>query len=64
MSKRLIDIDETALDAARAQLGTPTIKATVNEALRLAGGHRDEDVNEAMDALARLKPIDRSEAWR
>ncbi len=64
MSKRLIDIDDDALDAARAQLGTPTIKATVNEALRLAGGRREEDVDHALDALARLRPVDRSEAWR
>ena len=35
MTKRLVDIDEEALDAARSQLGTTTIKATVNEALRL-----------------------------
>jgi len=34
MTKRLIDVDDDALDAARAQLGTRTIKDTVNEALR------------------------------
>jgi Arc/MetJ family transcription regulator len=64
VSKRLIDIDDDALDAARVQLGTPTIRATVNEALRLAGGQREEDVDRALDSLARLRPADRSQAWR
>jgi Arc/MetJ family transcription regulator len=64
VSKRLIDIDDKALEAARVQLGTPTIKATVNEALRRAGGHREEKVDSALDVLARLRPTDRSEAWR
>ena len=36
MSKHLIDLDEDALSAARAELGTMTIKDTVNQALRLA----------------------------
>jgi Arc/MetJ family transcription regulator len=44
MSKRLVDIDDDALTLARAQLGTATIKDTVNEALRRAGSAREEDV--------------------
>lgn len=35
MGKHLIDLDEDRLGAARAELGTTTIKDTVNEALRL-----------------------------
>ena len=31
MAKRLVDIDEKALAAARAELGTKTLKDTVNE---------------------------------
>ncbi len=35
VTKRLVDIDDDLLDDARSQLGTATIKDTVNEALRL-----------------------------
>ena len=64
MGKRLIDIDDEALDAARVQLGTATIKETVNEALRRAGGSRNEVVERALDALAGAPLADRAEAWR
>jgi len=64
VSKRLIDIDDEALEAARVQLGTGTIKDTVNEALRRAGGTREEIVASALDALAGAPLADRSEAWR
>jgi Arc/MetJ family transcription regulator len=64
MTKRLIDIDEDALDAARSQLGTATIKATVNEALRMAGSDRQEAVRESMDVLANMPLFDRDDAWR
>lgn len=33
MTKRLIDVDDGKLDAVKALLGTPTLKATVNAAL-------------------------------
>jgi len=64
MSKRLVDIDDTALVVAQAELGTPTIKATVNEALRLAGARRAEVVREAIDRLATAALSDRDDAWR
>ncbi len=64
MSKRLIDIDESSLEAAQAELGTPTIKATVNEALRLAGGRRKESVQFAFQTLADASLLDRETAWR
>ena len=64
MTKRLVDIDEDALDAARSQLGTTTIKATVNEALRLVSSERSEVVRDAMDVLADMPPSDRDDAWR
>jgi Arc/MetJ family transcription regulator len=63
MTKRLVDIDEEALDAARAQLGTTTIKATVNEALRLVGSDRSEVVRNSMDVLSAMPLSDRDEAW-
>jgi Arc/MetJ family transcription regulator len=60
----LIDIDESALEAAKAELGTPTIKATVNEALRVAGGRRKESVRYAFQTLADAPLLDRDDAWR
>lgn len=64
MGKHLVDIDEEALSAARAELGTSTIKDTVNEALRLAAADRGPRVEEALDVLAAADLADRTEAWR
>lgn len=64
MGKHLVDLDEQALSAARAQLGTATIKDTVNEALRRAASGRDPRVAEALDVLAGARLVDRGEAWR
>ena len=64
MTKRLVDIDEHALDAARAELGTHTIKDTVNEALRRAAENRRAVVKNSLDVLARADLVDREEAWR
>jgi Arc/MetJ family transcription regulator len=64
MSKHLVDIDEEALSAARAELGTATIKDTVNEALRVAAAGRDPRVTKALDVLAKAGLGDRTEAWR
>jgi Arc/MetJ family transcription regulator len=59
-----VDIDEQALRAARAELGTKTIKETVNRALREAGGERDRAVGRQLDQLARAELDDRERAWR
>jgi Arc/MetJ family transcription regulator len=64
MTKRLVDIDDHALDAARAGLGTHTIKDTVNEALRRAAENRRAAVKKSLDVLARADLVDREEAWR
>lgn len=64
MAKRLVDIDEKALSAARAELGTRTLKDTVNEALRRAAPMRDRRVTKALQTLARARLRDRSAAWR
>ncbi len=63
MSKHLIDLDESALGAARAELGTTTIKDTVNEALRRATGLRGPQVAAALDVLADAHHDERSDAW-
>jgi len=64
MSKRLVDIDEQALAAAKDELGTRTLKDTVNEALRRVAPTRDRRVRKALDPLARARLQDRSAAWR
>jgi Arc/MetJ family transcription regulator len=64
MAKHLIDLDEEALNAARAELGTATIKETVNEALRRATQDRGRKVDAALDILANADLDDRVEAWR
>lgn len=64
MGKHLIDLDEESLSAARAELGTRTIKDTVNEALRRATCAREDRVAAALDALAGKQLDDRADAWR
>lgn len=64
MTKRLIDVDDDALDAARAKLGTSTIKDTVNEALRSAARDRASELAAALSTLSHADLDDRSEAWR
>jgi Arc/MetJ family transcription regulator len=63
MGKHLVDIDENALNSARAEFGTSTIKDTVNRALRQAGGDQDR-VKRSLDLLARSDLVHREEAWR
>ncbi len=64
MSKHLVDIDENALRAARTELGTRTIKETVNRALSQAGRDRERTVKQSLDVLARSDLAAREEAWR
>jgi Arc/MetJ family transcription regulator len=64
VAKHLIDLDEESLSAARAELGTRTIKDTVNGALRSATAGRRDRVIAALDVLAAAPPDDRADAWR
>ncbi len=64
MAKHLIDLDEDKLGAARAELGTTTIKDTVNEALRRATSQRERRIAAALDVLAEAELDDRIDAWR
>ena len=64
VTKRLVDIDDDTLGAARAELGTATLKETVNEALRLAASSRNARVSRALDVLAAAEGADRDDAWR
>jgi Arc/MetJ family transcription regulator len=64
VTKRLVDIDDGALREARAELGTATIKETVNRALRRAAGSERAAVERALDALATAELAEREDAWR
>lgn len=64
MAKHLVDIDEDALDGARRELGTRTIKDTVNLALRRVAPQRRDDVKRQLDVLARADLVPREQAWR
>jgi Arc/MetJ family transcription regulator len=64
VTKHLVDLDDDALSAARAELGTSTIKDTVNEALRRATSERTERIRNALDVLANATLDDRQDAWR
>jgi histone acetyltransferase (RNA polymerase elongator complex component) len=64
MAKHLVDLDETALSAARVELGTTTIKDTINEALRRSTTQRERRVATALDLLAEASLDDRGDAWR
>ena len=64
MAKHLVGLDDDALSAARAELGTNTIKDTVNEALRRATAERAVRISNALDVLAPAAIDDREDAWR
>jgi len=64
VAKHLVDLDEEALSAAQAELGTTTIKDTVNKALERATSSRHRRVASALDILAEADLEDRAEAWR
>jgi hypothetical protein len=64
MAKHLVDLDEEALRAARAELGTATLKDTVNESLRLVAREREGLVRRSLDVLADADLADREDAWR
>lgn len=63
--KRLIDVDDESLEAARSRLGTSTIKETVNAALQLAANSPTRaEIHAAIDTLASVEFEDRESAWR
>lgn len=64
MAKHLVDLDEERLGAARAELGTTTIKDTVNEALRLATERRSGRIAAALDLLGQADIEGREDGWR
>jgi len=61
--RHLVDIDEHALGDAKRELGTRTVKDTVNLALRRAGTQRRDEVERQFDVLARADLAPREQAW-
>lgn len=64
MTNRLVEIDDDLLESARAALQTPTIKATVEEALRRVDSDREETVGAALSTLAGFNFEERDAGWR
>jgi Arc/MetJ family transcription regulator len=65
MTRRLLDLDDDLLARAQAALGTPTMTATVREALaRVTATDPGEAYVEALLALPDLRSTTRQEAWR
>ena len=68
VTKRLVDIDDTDLAAAREALATSTIKETVARALReaAASAARRREVERLTDGSsgALADPVERDQAWR
>ena len=62
--KHLVDIDDAALAAARRELGTETIKDTVNTALKRVARLDEVTIDRALDELAAVDFEDRDSAWR
>lgn len=64
VAKHLVDIDEDALADAKRELGTRTIKDTINLALRRLSPQRRDDIERQLDVLARAELAPREQAWR
>lgn len=64
MTKRLVDIDDDALERARRALGTSTMRETVARALQLAAATEADRRSDALDDLAGIEFADRQDAWR
>lgn len=68
MTKRLIDVDDTKLETARALLGTTTLKATVDaaldEVLALDQRRRTLLAERGVDLAELSDPEARQHAWR
>ena len=64
MTKRLVEIDDDTLSAAQAELGTDTIKDTVNTALERVARLQREKLQRSFEIATEIELEDRSAAWR
>jgi Arc/MetJ family transcription regulator len=63
VAKHLVDIDESALASAQAELGTESTKEAVNTALRRVGRDRRDRGKQSLNVLANAHLDDRADAW-
>lgn len=68
--KHLVDMDEELLARVKAILGTPTLKATVDQALKIAeqsapnrAEERGKSLEDWASLCAEIPLLDRAEAW-
>ncbi len=65
--KHLVDVNDELLQRAMTVLGTSTIKATVDEALKIATERDRAKLEAAIDRLAvvvsEMPVLDRANAW-
>jgi Arc/MetJ family transcription regulator len=66
VTKRLIDVDDQLLAAAKAHFHTTTIKDTINAALAESAARHEREVEAAFDTLAGIDftDDDREDAWK
>jgi hypothetical protein len=64
MAEHLVDLDEAALEAAHAELGTVKIEDTVNRALACVAEEGNRSVTAFLDLLAAADLEVRDDAWR
>lgn len=69
VTKRLVDIDDDALEAAQVALGTGGLKDTVNAALSAAAADSEARLAEIRKSFAAASGVpftdaDRAEAWQ
>lgn len=57
-------IDDDVLTAAQAELGTRTLKDTVNAALKRVADERQEVIDQRLETLASIPLVERQDAWR
>ncbi len=64
MAKHVTNSDEAFVAVVQKRLGTESQGVSVPADSREAAAQRSREVDEALEALAQMPPLDRSEPWR
>ena len=64
MTKRLVEIPDELLVAARAALGTATMKDTINQALINSVSEAEHELEKALRFASTFDTSSRDTAWR
>jgi len=64
MTKRLVEIPDELLVAARAALGTATMKDTINQALINSVSEAEHELDKALRFASTFDTRSRDNAWR